>query len=154
MAPAVTVDLFADKMYDHVVSKRIPCPTIYMLSDEAENGDTVGLYGKSLLYLVSNAFEPARGTPILGMEKFVTSNQSAVLRKVAALFSGKDSNRYNKLVIADHSLTDYNKSPNISCSTSHGGFDNDEFTMNSVLHRILGVLPPPKKRFSSRDLAY
>jgi len=32
--------------------------------------DTVAIYRKSLLYLVSNAFEAEGGTPLLGMEKF------------------------------------------------------------------------------------
>ena len=41
---------------------------IDVLSNANELDDTVGPYGKSLLYLVSRALEPAHKTPILGME--------------------------------------------------------------------------------------
>ncbi|WP_298273517.1 C1 family peptidase [Geobacter sp.] len=39
-----------------------------ILSDEREQADTVGPYGKSLLYLVSRALEEVHKMPILGME--------------------------------------------------------------------------------------
>lgn len=39
-----------------------------------------------------------------------------------------------------------------SQSRSHGGFDNDAPTMNSVLYRILGG--PPRRPFTPRDLDY
>jgi hypothetical protein len=39
-----------------------------------------------------------------------------------------------------------------SVSHSHGGFDNDCATMNSVLVRVLGGMP--KRLFTSRDLKY
>jgi hypothetical protein len=39
-----------------------------------------------------------------------------------------------------------------SQSDSHGGFDNDVATMNSVIWHILGAAP--KKAFTSRDLQY
>jgi hypothetical protein len=39
-----------------------------------------------------------------------------------------------------------------SRSTSHGGFDNDRFTMNSVLRTVLGGAP--KREFTAKDLDY
>ena len=42
---------------------------IVRTSDSGERDDTVGPYGKSLLFLVSNAFERRRETPLLGMER-------------------------------------------------------------------------------------
>jgi hypothetical protein len=39
-----------------------------------------------------------------------------------------------------------------SLSQTHGGFDNDPASMNSVLFRILGG--QPKHRFEARDLGY
>ena len=41
--------------------------TLDILSDERELADSVGPYGKSLLYLVSRALEDHHKTPILGM---------------------------------------------------------------------------------------
>jgi hypothetical protein len=42
---------------------------IHLLSDQNERDDTVGPYQKSLLYLVSRAFEDYHKEPLLGMEK-------------------------------------------------------------------------------------
>jgi hypothetical protein len=39
-----------------------------------------------------------------------------------------------------------------SRSSSHGGFDNDPDTLNSVLRRILGR--EPQREFKTRDLQY
>ncbi len=41
----------------------------------------------------------------------------------------------------------------ISRSDTHGGFDNDEWTLNSVLRRILGD-EEPQRIFTLRDLQY
>ena len=40
----------------------------------------------------------------------------------------------------------------MSKSDTHGGFDNDPNTMNSVLYRILGQAPA--RAFTQRDLDY
>jgi len=40
---------------------------IHVLSDKLENNDTAFIYGKSLLYLVSRAFESWHKTPLLGL---------------------------------------------------------------------------------------
>src|SRR5690606_34836833 len=72
MAPAMTVELFKKAVMPVVKKGNCPHPELFVLSDQAERDDTVGPYGKSLLYLVSNAFEGRRGTPILGMQRYVT----------------------------------------------------------------------------------
>jgi hypothetical protein len=41
---------------------------------------------------------------------------------------------------------------NVCQSATHGGFDADVATMNSVLHRILGAAPA--QPFSERDLSF
>ena len=69
-APACTV-AFANSTYlpaaeNKIIDpKRVVCD---VLSNSNELDDTVGPYGKSLLYLVSRALEPTHKTPILGME--------------------------------------------------------------------------------------
>ena len=74
MAPAMTIDLFREHMFAPISSGACPAPRTYILSDEAERDDTVGPYGKSLLYLVSNAFEKSRGQPLLS--RIVRTNGS------------------------------------------------------------------------------
>ena len=69
-APACTV-AFANRHYLPAAENEVIDPrrvVFDVLSDSNELDDTVGPYGKSLLYLVSRALEPAHKTPILGME--------------------------------------------------------------------------------------
>ena len=40
----------------------------------------------------------------------------------------------------------------LSRSSTHGGFDNDPATLNSVLYRILGT--EPVRPFTTRDLQF
>ncbi|MEO5694711.1 MAG: C1 family peptidase [Usitatibacter sp.] len=155
MAPAIRVDDFKNTVMPVVASGRCPHPTMYIMSDVGERDDDVGPYGKSLLYLVSNAFEARRQTAILGMERFVSSgssdpNKELVDRDVEAFFSKKVSG-LPSLVIAGKDISDAS-SASQSTSNSHGGFDNDTKTMNSVLYRILGAAP--SRPFTDRDLQF
>ena len=154
MAPAITVGLFKDILLPHIQSGECPQPTLYVLSDVGERDDDVGPYGKSLLYLVSNAFEGKRETPILGMERFISydsqdPNKDIVDPEVAALFN-KNVDNLPSLVIAGEGRSSTRISPSLSRSETHGGFDNDEYTMNSVLYRILRR--EPIRPFTMRDL--
>ena len=147
MAPAITVDLFRTAVMPLLVSKKCPLPLLYILSDEGERDDTVGPYGKSLLYLVSNAFENRRATPLLGMERFLVPHpddkDAVVDPAVQALLA-------DRLVIAGAGGTD--PPYPFSRSQSHGGFDNDPGTMNSLMWRILDAAPD--RTFTVRDLQY
>ena len=135
MAPACTVD-FYKAMYkprldpNSKLKVKIGKMTIYNLTDEVEQDDTVTpFYRKSLLYLVSDAFEDQKDMPLLGMQKF------------------------NKPVANDPLTIRYaDKNSAISQSTSHGGFDNDPPTMNDILKTVLGA--PPVRAFSKQDLDY
>jgi len=135
MAPACSVEFF-DENYRPRLGKKPAAATkidrlkIYSLKDDTEKDDQVTpLYNKSLLYLVSNAFETIKRMPILGMQ----------------VFNGKVGTGLAEVAYADP------KSP-VTRSTSHGGFDNDCFTMNDILHEVLGKAP--KRPFSTRDLDF
>ena len=56
------------------------------------------------------------------------------------------------LIIAGTSREPDGQEQTSSQSTTHGGFDNDVATMNSVLYRILGGTPA--RPFSRHDLSY
>lgn len=148
---AITVERFEELVLPKVTGGHCPHPKAYILSDTAERDDTVGPYGRSLLYLVSNAFEGSRGTPLLGMERFVHSrpngDNSDVNPNMDALFQQKVAG-LPSLVVAGVAGPD----SSVSQSRSHGGFDNDPATLNSVLWRILGGTP--KRLFTVRDLQY
>jgi len=142
LAPAIRCDLFRDTLLKGIQKGDLPLPSLFILSDELEKDDTVGPYGKSLLYLVSNAFEGKRGVPLLGMKNFIDADPG--LRK---LFGAKVG-AHPALVVAGQGGPDGSRSN----SRSHGGFDNDPDTLNSVLIRILGGAP--KRPFTERDLKY
>jgi hypothetical protein len=156
MAPAITTDLFKEKLLGHIQGGTCPLPTMYILSDVGERDDDVWAYGKSLLYLVSNSFEAKRGTPILGMERFINGKNKQLDK---AIIDTTISDLYNKgqgewpgLVIAGAVPPETKVRPDVSRSETHGGFDNDVYTMNSVLYRILGK--KPGREFYIRDLQY
>jgi hypothetical protein len=160
MAPAITTDLFKEKLLGHIQGGACPLPTMYILSDIGERDDDVWAYGKSLLYLVSNSFEAKRGTPILGMERFINGKNKELNNEPAkSSIDTTISNLYNKtqgewpgLVIAGAVPPETKIRPDVSRSETHGGFDNDVYTMNSVLFRILGK--KPGREFGVRDLQW
>jgi hypothetical protein len=146
LAPAITIEDFKRLLLTpFIAANECPLPTVYNLSDVGELDDEVGPYGKSLLYLVSNAFERRRATPLLGMERFVVGPEAdpAIARLLARKVDGRPA-----LVIAGAS----NAAGSESESDTHGGFDNDPKTLNSVIHRILDG--PPARDFSVRDLQF
>ena len=158
MAPAITIKLFNDKLLPHIKNNDCPLPTMYILSDLGERDDDVGPYGKSLLYLVSNAFEEKRDTPILGMERFINGRNRKLDKDfidptISKLFN-TSTNDLPNLVISGAAPADKEYGPSISRSESHGGFDNDTYTMNSILCRILSRKPKKDLMFDVRDLQF
>ncbi len=152
MAPAITIDEFSTLLLPYIQTGDCPHPTLYLLSDVGERDDDVGPYGKSLLYLVSNAFEHRRETPLLGMERFVSDSGES-----SAPYEGKSAivKLFQKQVDGLRSLVVagvQGAEGSLSESDSHGGFDNDPATMNSILYRILGGAPA--KTFELRDLQF
>ena len=142
MAPACTHELFARVYLDYVRSPPdafgIDQMTIYNLDKDLELGDTVTpVYRKSLLYLVSNAFEEQRGEPILGMQKFENASQGVDTQKNLAI-----------------KTSDGRSAKRNTTSKTHGGFDNDEATMNSVLRAVLGLDENPERHFTKEELEY
>jgi hypothetical protein len=136
MAPACTLDWYEQAYVPALDAEgrlRIREMTVYNLRDRLEQDDTVTpLYHKSLLYLVSNAFEREREKPLLGMQKFSP----------------------DLILVGDLPRVHYSNGAtgNITRSTSHGGFDNDVYTMNHILRRVMGETPA--RPFVADDLDY
>lgn len=141
-APACTTALFHEtyapviKAYDEHGASGIANFSMFCLNDKAEQSDHCArIYNKSLLYLVSNAFEsqpriPAfrDGEPILGMERFVRADA-----KLLALFNRPNA----ELVVAPNNEAE--ASLNASTARHHGDFDDDKATVSSTFNRILGA---------------
>jgi hypothetical protein len=156
MAPAIRTELFRDTIMPLVEAGKCPQPTVYNLSDVGERDDDLcPAYGKSLLYLVSNAFEKRRGVPLLGMETYINAKAAREGSPPPAGFDpgldkffGRKVNGLPSLVIAGADAGEGSRSQ----ADAHGAFDNDPDTMNSILFRILGRRPDVP--FTARDLAY
>jgi hypothetical protein len=107
--------------------------TQFYLTDSAERQDNCAqIYRRSLLYLVSNSFEHQRGTPILGMQKYVDSvkligdrpAKAEIWRWIAGP-TGKDV-----------------PIPDRTSSTSHGGFSSDNDVQIAIETRIAARMGP------------
>jgi len=132
-APACTVQVFKQSYLPAIKKGAIGRFALFTLSDKAEQDDNCGkVYNKSLLYLVSNAFEEkARiplfrdGWPILGMEKFLVQD-----KELAALWKRPDA----EWILAPNG--DSGQPTRWSTARHHGDFDDDEATVKATLARI------------------
>jgi pimeloyl-ACP methyl ester carboxylesterase len=141
LAPAATVELFKSAYLPSLAagSFGVDAMHVYNLTDEVELDDNVGaVYRKSLLYLVSRAFEekvdPAEA--LLGMQCYSKNLEKS---------------RPDRLFF--HYSDGRNTSGTRTASTSHGGFDNDPATMNNVLKTVLGKSNVPHP-FTKESLRY
>ncbi|MDH3220488.1 MAG: peptidase C1 [Gammaproteobacteria bacterium] len=147
LAPACSVDLFRSHYYPYLVTGKsefgIDKMQVFNLTDRLERDDQVGqVYRKSLLYLVSRAFEEDTPEAILGMKKYTDPLlQESDIKKLG-----------NRFKVHYSSATNTGNSN----SSTHGGFDNDVATMNSVLKTILGLgaNAQPPRPFTRESLDY
>jgi pimeloyl-ACP methyl ester carboxylesterase len=142
MAPACTHEVFK-QVYRPLLNERdsskfgIGRMVIYNMNERLELDDTVTpLYRKSLLYLVSNAFEEEKGERILGMQMF---------RRYLGRLPSSPILRINE---SDGESTSSAR----TASKTHGGFDNDVDSMNDVLKSVLKRTPV--RPFDKNDLKY
>lgn len=139
MAPAATLDLYERSYQPRIADPASPFGidqmTLYNLSDRLEKDDNVAqVYRKSLLYLVSRAFEKNTPAALLGMQRYSETLDPATDRLEIVYSEGNAALEPRTL------------------STSHGGFDNDPATLNDILRRVLGK--KPRRPFTAADLAY
>jgi hypothetical protein len=134
MAPACRIDLFQNKLLPHYESGALKVFAQFYLTDAAERQDNCAtIYRRSLLYLVSNAFELQRGVPLLGMQKFVDPANLVSARPAKAevwqwIMSPTNSN----VPVIDRSN-----------STSHGNFSSDPDTQLAIQTRIQSRIALP-----------
>lgn len=132
-APACTMDFYRQQYLPAIRGRSIKQFALFTLTDRAEqDDDCANIYHKSLLYLVSHAFEKqlrkpwftgSTGEPLLGMEKFVKELPPA--------------ERPGDWVLSPNVVQDGR--PGAARSTTHGGFDDDPATLKATLARVLGA---------------
>lgn len=131
LAPACTSVFFKEKLLPPIQAKEITSFAEFTMMGAAEQADTlIGIYQGSLLYFVRNACE-RECPPLLGLEESVRGD--AALIQFFALSGGVPQ---ADLVF---SPTTTSTGRFASRALTHGDFDNDPATMNSVLRRILNL---------------
>lgn len=138
-APACTTKLFKASYLPALQNGGIGSFTLFTLTDKAEQDDNCGkIYNKSLLYLVSNAFEDEPRVPvfrpdgdaILGMEKFILADN-----EILNVFDNASQLKASWLLSPN--TVDIG-SADSSRSAHHGDFDDDKATVLATLARIMG----------------
>lgn len=145
LAPAIRTDLFKQTIAP-LLGRRIDRVTMFTMNETLELDDSVGPYDKSLLYMVSRALEGGSEEPILGLDASVRAD--ADLMELFGLRGGAGRNA--EVVWSDGRAS--NGTYPASTSRSHGGFDDDGPTMDSLVHRITGA--PPVKPFPTASRAF
>lgn len=143
--PACTVG-FANQHYgDAIQAGKLSPDNVHVdiMDDERERADTVGPYGKSLLYLVSRALEMRHKTPLLGMAWSWKGNApqgqwsndpetQAALETWAELATGMSLRLHGK-------RREYVSTGASQIRLAHGSFDNDIEVVSAMLQRMRGA---------------
>ncbi|MEO7352260.1 MAG: caspase family protein [Marmoricola sp.] len=131
LAPAVRVAEFKDRLMRKPVLDKIEKLAMFTMSESFEKKDTcIGIYGKSLLYLIRASLEKEQRAEILGLQECVRRDDD-----LTKLFGSPGSGSQGEVM---WSKTVGGGPFSSTTSTSHGGFDNNPATMNSLARRILG----------------
>jgi len=138
-APACTVEFYRANILPSINKGIVEDFAVFAMTDHAEQADNCAqIYHKSLLYLVSDAFEEFLRQPWLGKNPGKTMKQSGEpLLGMEKWIQGelKPEERKWDLVLSPNAEPD--GTPNASRATSHGGFDDDSATLRATLARIL-----------------
>ncbi|KRE31085.1 caspase family protein [Agromyces sp. Soil535] len=129
LAPAVRVDTFKKKLVP--VLDQVDSLALFTMTKAFELDDTcLGIYKKSLLYLIRAALENETGAAILGLQEVVKADP-----ELSALFGAPGSGAKGEVM---WSRTVGGGSRTSSQATTHGAFDGETDTMNSVARRVVG----------------
>ena len=130
LAPAITTADFRSRL-SPLLGQYVGQAVLYTMKKSFEEDDNcIGIYHKSLLYLIHHALEPERRTPVLGLEISVRSDADT-----ATLFGLNGATGVPGRLV--WSVTDNGDGRSSSRSVHHGDFDDDAPTLNSVAANVL-----------------
>ena len=149
LAPACTLE-FANKHYINACNKGVLNKknlTIHMMDDEREKADSVGPYGKSLLYLVSRALEDIHKMPLLGMAAAWDPDNarqedgkfnSSQLREIKKWqnFAGTGSSKVNSVIYDKAHSEIITSLKGDTIDLAHGSFDNDIKIIDKTIRQM------------------
>ena len=145
-APACTTRFALDHFEPAVKAKTLARENffIHVLSDANERADSLGPYRKSLLYLVSRAFEEEHKTPLLGLEQ--SFDEAGIAENLWSERGNDDVRRWlefwrshpagdrNAIVLADRKVSNGVD----AIDASHGCFDDAVAIMSAALSHAAG----------------
>jgi hypothetical protein len=146
-APACTIGFAVDHYGAAFKKNTLEQKNLHLdvLSDEAERADSVKVYGKSLLYLVSRALEQVHKMPILGMENAWMANDRDLDHWHDSAYGASGSLiKWHKVHGPDSSRVKIHKKGRQvdtgpeKIDLAHGSFDNDVETVTRMLARVRG----------------
>ena len=154
LAPALRVGSFLERLEPRVGPGRgVERLAVFTMADDYELADScVGVYRKSLLYLIHHALEAERREAILGLE--VSVRADARLRAFFGLDGAAGEARGEVLWSVTGAAA---PGRSATRSATHADFDDDAATMESVLRRVLGrgdaepVVPFPERAERTAD---
>lgn len=133
LAPACRIDLFRQKLMPMLKKRRIARFSQFIMNENTEKDDSVAkIYRRSLLYYVRNACE-IDSPGILGLDESIRADNDLAKRFASLTTDGG----IGDLILSPTGGTVSGR--NASQVTTHGDFDNDPSTMNSVLRRIKSI---------------
>lgn len=172
-APACSLDFAAQHFMPAVKAGRLASDAfwLHVLSDKREREDSVGPYGKSLLYLVSRGFESTRKTPLAGLahcldpkadnhddDLWTPREYSQVVAWrdfVHALPAQADGREAAEVVTIDVVPAKLGADGSVvTIESTHGSFDNDLETISRTINRVLGKVPSAPLEVGVTDLKY
>lgn len=130
LAPAIRVDEFKQRIMKKSIFDKIKKLAMFTMTESFEKDDTcIGIYKKSLLYLIRGALEDESGAEILGLQECLERDKALDVLVGKAGSGSKGEVMWSRTVGGGPRTT--------SLSRTHGGFDNDAATMNSLARRVL-----------------
>ncbi len=143
-APACSIPFAVDHYMPALQNGVLPSLNIDGLSNRRELADTVGPYGKSLLYLVSRALEEIHKMPLLGMQ--AASDAAAETPDLWNPDANGATGAWRKFAAKNVGFTwlddDLVDDGEEKIPSAHGSFDNDVAIITKTLKRILGGTDP------------
>ncbi len=135
LAPAVTADLYLRRLHP-LIGGTVDQLRIFTMERRRELDDNcIGIYRKSLLYLIYHSLEDRSDTDVLGLQECLQARE---------LKEALDANETD--VIYSSTQLGSEQGRRASGAVHHGSFDEDPWTMNSVLCGVVDRDPHQLKR--------
>jgi hypothetical protein len=129
LAPACTSELFHQEIVSH--PQRFAAFRMFTMSDAYESKDQLvpGVYTRSLLYFISGVLEQEADVPLAGLQRDLSEKPPYDAANLISIATWLQDAGKNRIVL---SVTSGSTPGLISASTTHGDFDDDPLTRESL----------------------